>query len=181
MARAFRGPTFAALRPLAASALLTMALQCKWFDWWGGHAYGYRPWLDVVPYLVLLLLPVLDDVLRSTTRRLVGATLFAWSAFVQGLGALTYDHTWNTRSLHVIQPPEGASPLVYLREGEARRAAEVTGASYVGAFRCDIDLPLCRHRLWSLSDSMLVYSVNHFTEARARRLPESFTVLRAAP
>ena len=61
LVRSIADPAWRSLRALGLAAFATMALQCAWFDWWGGHAYGYRPWLDVMPYLVLLLLPVLDE------------------------------------------------------------------------------------------------------------------------
>jgi hypothetical protein len=32
-------------------------VQSKWFDWWGGWTYGYRPWLEAVPVLVLCMIP----------------------------------------------------------------------------------------------------------------------------
>jgi len=63
--RVFKDAKFRNFRPLTIAMLATMALQCRWFDWWGGWTYGYRPWLDVIPYLVLLLIPVFETVLAT--------------------------------------------------------------------------------------------------------------------
>jgi hypothetical protein len=170
---------YAAFRPLAVYTVSTMALQCKWFDWWGGHTYGYRPWLDVVPYLVLFMLPTLDALLRTTARCFVYGALLAWSSLVQALGAFAYDHTWNTRPLYIVRFADNPSPIALFEERKAREAAGSRGGSYVGRVRCDVDLAPCRYRLWSFIDSIIPYSFIHFTHGRHRRLPESWSELGA--
>lgn len=169
LVRAFRDPGFRALRPFGVAAAAMMAVQCKWFDWWGGHTYGYRPWLDAVPYLVLLLLPVVPDFTASARRRLLFGAAFAWSVCVQAVGAFAYDRSWNHRDLYLVDVPGRARPeVLFGRVAAERFAAEANGA-YVGHLRCDVDLPACRHRLWSLRDSPLVYYVTHFSRTRAAR------------
>ncbi len=175
--RASRDPAYRAFRPLIASALVTMVLQCKWFDWWGGWAYGYRPWLDAVPYLTLLLLPALDAVVATTARRALFGAAFAWSVFVQAVGALTYDRMWNMRTLFVVRVPDQAKPIGLPTESEARNLAERRNGIYLGPTTCDIDYPFCRHRLWSLDDNMIWYHVTHFREARGRRLKPAWDML----
>ncbi len=172
-ARTWRDPGFRAFRPLTVATLAMMLLQCKWFDWWGGHAYGYRPWLDVVPYLALFLVPVMDAMLRSPLRRTVFAALLSWSVFVQGLGVLSYDRSWNMRRIFVTRSPGARRPISFLTEPEARRFAAAHG-EYLGPSYCDIDLWFCRYRLWSLSDNVILYQMNHFSETRGRRLPATF-------
>jgi hypothetical protein len=169
LARSIADPAWRSLRALGLAALVTMALQCKWFDWWGGHAYGYRPWLDVVPFVVLLLLPVIDELTATRLRRALFGAAFAWSASVQALGAWAYDRTWNTRALHVVRLPDDPNPVLLLEEYEARDLAEASGGSYVGPAGCDVDRAICRYRLWSLSDNMIGYYLRHFSESHKHR------------
>lgn len=177
MARVFRRPGWRELRPLAVYVVATMGLQAKWFDWWGGHAYGYRPWMDVIPFLALFLLPVVDDVLRTKPRRGLYAATLAWSMAVQALGALTYDRSWNTRGLHVVEPGDKGPPIAFLEERAARQYANRSDAKYIGAASCDIDLPYCRFRLWSVSDNMLCYHAKRLVSLRSGRAPLNFADL----
>jgi hypothetical protein len=177
----FRNAEWRAFRPFAGAALVMMAVQCKWFDWWGGHAYGYRPWLDAVPYLVLSLLPIAENLTRTAMRRTIFGAAFAWSVFVQALGALTYDRFWNLRTLFVVRVPESSDPVGLFTEDEARRFADARRGEYLGPSFCDIDYPFCRFRLWSLEDNMILYQLTHFEETRSRRLPVGFRDLGREP
>jgi hypothetical protein len=179
--RVFRRPEWHSLRPFAAGALLMMMTQCKWFDWWGGHAYGYRPWLDAVPFLVLCLLPVVQYLTETLARRAVFSVAFAWSVFVQALGALSYDRYWNLRQLFVVRIPEISDPKGLFTEEEARAYADLHHGSYLGSSFCDIDFTYCRFRLWSLEDSIIYFQFTHFAETRARRLPMGYDDLGVPP
>jgi hypothetical protein len=171
--RAFRDPASSDLRPFALAAACMMATQCKWFDWWGGHTYGYRPWLDAIPYLALLTLPVLPQLFTTRARRFASMTALGWSIFTQGLGALSYDRSWNTRELHLVELPGSTRPSTFYGYVAAQRAAREEKGAYIGHLRCDIDKAYCRYRLWSLRDSPLVYHATHFAETRARRLRDT--------
>lgn len=175
--RVFKDESYGSFRPLTFAALATMALQCRWFDWWGGWTFGYRPWLDVVPYLVLLLIPMLDALLATGLRRAAFAAAFAWSMFVEALGAGSYDRSWNIRTLYIVRTPTEPKPTGLFDEVEARNTATRTGGVYLGPSRCDIDLVYCRQRLWSLKDSIILYQYEHFGELRSRRLPPGWDLL----
>jgi hypothetical protein len=121
-ALAFRRAAFATLRPLAVAAGVLMLIAFKWFDWWGGWTYGYRPIVDVTPLLSLLLLPIIDAVFARRWRVALAAALLGWSVAVQLLGVYTYDGDgWNARAGHDIDRPRwrhrlwslGDSQLVY--------------------------------------------------------------------
>ncbi len=91
-----RSDRFATLRPLAIAALGLIAIAAKWFDWWGGWTYGYRPLVDVTPLLALMLVPLVDFVFAQRWRRIVAGLVLGWSVAVQALGAFTYDTDgWN--------------------------------------------------------------------------------------
>jgi hypothetical protein len=175
--RVFQERRFGPFRPLTLAALATMALQCRWFDWWGGWTYGYRPWIDVVPYLVLLMIPMLERMLVTRLRQAAFAAAFAWSAFVEALGAYSYDRSWNIRTLYVVRFPQEPKPVGLFDEDQARKVAELGNGVYLGPSRCDIDLVYCRHRLWSFRDSIIMYQYRLFGEARSRRLPPGWDLL----
>jgi hypothetical protein len=172
--RSFRSPSWTSLRPFLVTAIVMMAIQCKWFDWWGGHAYGYRPWLDAVPYLVLGLLPVAEPFTRTTFQRVVAGLLLAWSVFVQAVGAMSYDRYWNLRRVFVIRVPTSLEAMDFTTEAEARSAAIRLNGSYVGPSFCDIDYTFCRHRLWSVKDNLILYQLTYFALSRSGRLPFGF-------
>jgi hypothetical protein len=172
--RAIRDEDYRVLCPFFASALFMMAVQCKWFDWWGGHAYGYRPWLDAVPYLSLGLLPIAGALFATKVRAAATAAALVWSVFVQALGAMSYDRYWNLRRVFVIRIPQHLEALDYTDEETAQREAARLHGSYIGASFCDIDYTFCRHRLWSLSDNLILYQLTYFKLSRDGRLPFGF-------
>jgi hypothetical protein len=179
MARSLVRRPIPPLIPLVAASVVMMGLQCRWFDWWGGWAYGYRPWLDVVPFLVLFMIPILEDVLRRAFLRRAFAGALMWSLFVQGLGALAYDRSWNLRLLYVIRLPNRARPMGIPDEREARDLASRNGGTYLGPTLCDVDSPPCRHRLWLWGDSIIPYHITHFSETRGRRKEDGWDELRS--
>ena len=93
---ALRTPRYRPLLPLLASAALLIVVAAKWWDWFGGTCYGYRPIVDVAPFLALLLIPVIERTVAD--RRLLGlfAGLLLWSGAVQLVGAYAYNGIgWN--------------------------------------------------------------------------------------
>jgi hypothetical protein len=58
--------------------------------WWGGHSFGPRLLADVVPVLVLGLVPVWPPVWRSRAGRSLFLVTFAASALVGALGVFHY-------------------------------------------------------------------------------------------
>lgn len=173
----YRDTRYRAFRPLALGTLGVMAVQCKWFDWWGGWTYGYRPWLDALPVLVLCLLPVFAEKPRTRTEINIFRALLAWSIFVQFIGAFTYDKSWNARRLYVVLPPHVIPAVGLYSESDAFEFSNQTGGEYLGATGCNIDLTYCRYRLWSLRDCMIAYYVGSFRETRRRRFPTAWRAL----
>ena len=168
--RIWKDPKAEALRPLTIAGGIIMLMQCKWFDWWGGHAYGYRPWLDVVPLLVVFMAPVIDEVTAGRVRMAAFGVLLSWSIFVQGLGAFSYDRSWNLRLVYMVRVPGKALPASFTTEEEAKRHAAETHGEILGWSHCDIDLRYCRPRLWSWTDNLIAYQIENFAKARAARL-----------
>lgn len=141
----WREPRLAPLRPLPLAALAMLAVHAKFYDWWGGWAFGYRPIVDATVLLAPLAATALAALTseRSSTarRRLVWgafALVVAWSIGVQSLGALAYDlEGWNGRVVEGV-------PL-------------------------DIDRPEYRHRIWSWRDNPIWFYATHFSASRVER------------
>lgn len=122
-ARALREARYRALRPVVLGALLLFAIAACWFDWWGGWTYGYRPLVDLLPMLALLLVPALDALGPRPRLRALFLALLGWSILVQALGAFTYDQTgWNARVIdgqaRDIDRPEHRGRLWSLRDSQ---------------------------------------------------------------
>jgi len=63
--------------------------------WWGGHTYGPRYLLEILPLAVPLAAAALQDV--GTFTRFAGTAALGWSVVVAATGAFCYPHdTWNT-------------------------------------------------------------------------------------
>jgi hypothetical protein len=131
----FRDVRFAWLRPLAAAAAVMVLLACRWFDWWGGWTYGYRPIVDATPWLALLTLPIVDAVFARRWRQGVVAVLVVWSIAVQALGAFVYDtNGWNAHGGRDIDDPRwrarlwsvgDSEILYYVANASSARAARI--------------------------------------------------------
>lgn len=176
--RIWRRSELSWLRPLSIGALAIMLLQCKWFDWWGGWSYGYRPWLDAVPFLSLFVAPVLDTIASRWFLRWAFGVTVGWSIAVQALGAWAYDKSWNERTIFLVQQPDGSTKRAYDDYYEAEALAQRTGGKIVKRYQCNVDVLRCRYRLWSLEDNILTYYVKNGQEARQRRWRSGWTLLR---
>lgn len=142
---AWRDVRYAPLRPLPIAALAMLGVHAKFYDWWGGWAFGYRPIVDATVLLAPLAaaaLAALTSEQGSTARRRLAwsafALLVAWSIGVQTLGAFAYDLAgWNARVVDGV--PQ------------------------------DIDRPEYRHRIWSWRDNPILFYATHFTTSQAER------------
>jgi len=167
--RAWRDPAFEDLRPLAAGALLMLAVAAKWFDWWGGWTFGYRPIVDVTILLALLSLPVIEQLASKTALKMTCLLLASYSFFVQLVGAFVYDvSSWNSRVVWQVAAPGTDEPRSFDDAVAAQKYALQRGGR-VEKRVLDIDAPEYRHRLWSWTDSPLVYYLTRFSVSRERR------------
>lgn len=168
---AWQRKELAFLRPLIVAMTAILVIAFKWFDWWGGWSYGYRPIVDTMPVFAILLAPAIDGIRRSRTRTALFATLLAWSVLVQGVGAWSYDlKGWNNRYLGLEVYPASPGPSIVVKDIEGVQTIASTqpiqGYREVGM---DIDRPQYRHRLWSISDCQILYHLLHFDQSRSSK------------
>lgn len=81
------------LIPLQAATLALILVAAKWFDWWGGSTYGYRPIVDTAPFFALMMIPVIDRVVSNRWMLSLFGALLLWSSAVQFVGAWSYSGT----------------------------------------------------------------------------------------
>jgi hypothetical protein len=83
---------------IAAQALFYAAYSV----WWGGHTFGPRYALDLLPAMIPLVGAAITRVLRVAPLRMIGAGLLCWSVAVAATGAFVYPaDNWNTQPKEV--------------------------------------------------------------------------------
>lgn len=65
-----------------------------WKHWYGGYSFGYRMASDVIPFLVLLLIPYLKSAIFTRTKKLFYATIIA-SILFEIMGLAFFDGIWH--------------------------------------------------------------------------------------
>jgi len=95
----------ALLRHLAGGVGASMGLLGAYTVWWGGHSFGPRLLTDLLPALVLGLVPAWPRTWRSGLLRGGFVAAFALSVGVQAVGAFFYpsprEVEWNTSPVDV--------------------------------------------------------------------------------
>lgn len=164
----WRDPAWKDWRPLSVAAAALLLLSAKWFDWWGGWCFGYRPIVDVVTLLAFLAIPVVPRIRARRSQWLLCAGLCAWSVGVQGLGAFCYDITgWNGRWAYDVVGP-GQELATYDDPHLAEQHLRERGGQSKPREQ-SVDAPEYRHRLWSLTDNPISYYLTHAESARRHR------------
>jgi len=88
-------PIFLALLAGAAALLLVTS---KWTIWWGGHSFGYRLLIEMVPALTVLLLLAWETTLgKRPWGRAAFLACLAFSVFLQGFGAVSQPTGFNQK------------------------------------------------------------------------------------
>jgi hypothetical protein len=165
-------------RPLTLAVVGMLLLASLWFDWWGGWCYGYRPVVDVAPLLAFLTIPAVPWLAARRWRRLTCLGLCLWSFGVQLLGAYCYDFGgWNARRLFAAVAPDGVAREYFDESEAAQRRARGLGGT-VEVVKQNIDLPAYRPRLWSITDSPIVYYATHPLASHRARAQWIATFLR---
>ena len=84
-----------------AAATMQFVFYGSYTVWWGGHTFGPRYMLDVLPMLVPAAALAADTVRRPAAVALAGVAL-AWSIGIAALGAFAYPNdAWNSSPLDI--------------------------------------------------------------------------------
>ena len=164
---AWRRKQYAFLRPLTIAMAALLVIAFKWFDWWGGWCFGYRPIVDTMPIFAMLLVPVIDWICARKAVLAIFLVLAAWSVGVQVVGAWSYNVLgWNNRTAGYKVYLTDRSPVVVDNLAEVERIKASYQVRDVEPIYADIDNPGNRYRLWSLTDTPLIYYVENFHTQR---------------
>ena len=170
--RAWKDDRFPALRALTVAIGGHLLVAARWFDWWGGWCYGYRPIVDTTPLLAVLLALVIDGVLRARWSRIAFAALLIWSIGVQFVGAYAYDVVgWNNRVIaYQVHRDDGTSLTLPADQADAGQIAEEYPGASVLEVQANIDARRYRSRLWSVADNPILFYVVNLRKSRENRL-----------
>lgn len=101
-AEAARTPWTSPLRWCAAAAVAQFLLYGSYAVWWGGHTYGPRYLLDVLPLLVPPAAAALSRWRIGPVSALLCTAALAWSVAISATGAFCYpSEQWNTSPVDV--------------------------------------------------------------------------------
>ena len=99
-----REPWSGDLRWWGLAALAQFALYTNYSVWWGGHTYGPRYSLDILPLLVPIAAAGLPWIVGRRWSRTLAAAALAWSLLIAGTGAFVYPYDgWNVSPSNVDQ------------------------------------------------------------------------------
>lgn len=90
---------------MMAAAVLQILLFSKWSTWWGGYCYGPRYLTEIQPMLLLTAIPILESG-HMARLRLLFLLCFAWSLWMQAVGAFLYPAgDWNGSPVNIDRMP----------------------------------------------------------------------------
>lgn len=167
--RTFRDSRFSMMRPVGVAAVALFLVVACWFSWFGGWSYGPRLLTDTVTLLAFLAIPIAEEIGQRRILATAFAVCLTWSVAVQVVGAFAYDVAgWNYRTLAVVTLPGDEKPRFFTDLAEAQREAQAHGGS-IKERAINVDQKEGQARLWSIRDSEILYYIEHFFEARARK------------
>lgn len=106
------GPVFRRMRPYLIAIVLGSWITVSLHDvWWGGFGYGPRYMCDLLPFLLVLMVPVIRSIFEHRPgigfhRAILAATL-AIAFFIHARGAYSIAvHNWNSTPVNVNIAPQ---------------------------------------------------------------------------
>jgi hypothetical protein len=164
----WRNPVYGALRPLTLALIGLLLIAFKWFDWWGGYCFGYRPIVDTIPLFAVLLIPVIDVIVARKSILVAFLLLLAWSVLVQVVGAFAYDPlAWNQKVYgYLVYLPNQNEPVVAADKAEVARIEITRPARAIQEVNGSVDKREYRYRLWLVSDNQIFYFLRNFAASR---------------
>lgn len=86
------GNTKIVLRYIALAVFFYILVLSKWWAWPGAYAYGPRMLTDIMPLMILLLIPVIKfGLFKKRSLKLLFVVLLSFSVLVQLVGIIFYD------------------------------------------------------------------------------------------
>lgn len=84
------------LYPAAAVTLLHTLIMGWWYSWYGGYSWGYRMASDILPFMILMMIPFVRDFYEKGKLKLITLTLLGISILNHLAGFIFFDGVWHT-------------------------------------------------------------------------------------
>jgi hypothetical protein len=148
-------------RCLVAGILLTLAVYAHWRVWWGGHSFGYRLLIELLPFLMFLIARFWPEIARSRVSKVTFGVLAAASIAVQLLGVYGYPSGFNenidreTERLWLVRESEIPRLARGFLADAGLAAAPTPVPATPGPRRSDVPTPVPRWWTAAGNDEML--------------------------
>lgn len=84
------------LIPAAKITFLHTFIMGWWYSWYGGYSWGYRMASDVLPFIVLMMIPFMRDFFEKGKLRVLSFTLLVLSILNHLASFVFFDGIWHT-------------------------------------------------------------------------------------
>jgi hypothetical protein len=84
------------LIPSSLIVILHTFIMGWWYSWYGGYSWGYRMASDVLPFIILLLIPFIKDYFETKRLIFITYTLFLLSVLNHLASFIFFDGIWHT-------------------------------------------------------------------------------------
>ena len=84
------------LYPAAVITLLHTFIMGWWYSWYGGYSWGYRMASDIMPFLVLMMIPFVINFYQKGKLRITSYILLTISILNHLAGFIFFDGVWHT-------------------------------------------------------------------------------------
>lgn len=104
----FTGTLSPVFRYFSMSIIACILVYSKWHNWWGGHSFGYRLLIELVPMLMLFLAVCWERyIYRHKLAQFIFAVLAIFSVYVHFLGMYIYPSShFDSDPNNIDQHPE---------------------------------------------------------------------------
>jgi hypothetical protein len=105
---AFKNKENILYRILFVMVIICYVIYSMFPHWWMGYSYGPRIFAEIIPYLILLIIPAIAWIKQSALMKIIFAITVVWSIFVQIMGVSSDKSfsTWNASPISVDTYPE---------------------------------------------------------------------------
>ncbi len=157
------------MRSFSLAVVVTILIESRHFDWWGGWSYGYRHLVDLTPMLMTLILPIIEWVRKDIRAGAIGLILILVSVGIQIVGVSANDvWRWNASAVFLLKDRDGQVVKQTRSYAELERWISQPGQNARPEIR-NIDRVEYRDRLWSWKDQPITYYLSHFRRSALSR------------
>ena len=84
------------LYPAAIITILHTLIMGWWYSWYGGYSWGYRMASDILPFIVLMMIPFVKDFYEKGKLKIITMLFLGLSIANHMAGFIFFDGVWHT-------------------------------------------------------------------------------------